>query len=106
LGDLEKHLAERTDPIARLKAHLERHKSREQAFFSIAGLRALLINYQLAESERDEARVERDFVQQELLAALQERDDALVRADELKRQVERLVAKEGERIGDQLRRGR
>jgi hypothetical protein len=66
-------------------------------------------------------------LQQQLLAALQERDDALVRADELKRherthienlerlrarndelkhQVNRLLAKESERIGDQLRRGR
>lgn len=30
------------DPIERLRLHLERHQHREQAFFSTAGLRALL----------------------------------------------------------------
>lgn len=41
-----------------------------------------------------------------VLAALQERNDWQLKAEALEAQVKRLIAKEGERMSDQLRRGR
>jgi hypothetical protein len=100
--DLTKHLAERTDPILKLKAHLERHKNREQAFFSTAGLQTLLdrleqmrghneaLESQLAQMRKDAVSVGRDMhrlIEQKVV---------------LEAQVKRLLANESKRITEAL----
>jgi len=71
---LQQHLNERTDPIERLRAHLEKHKHHQQAFFATAGLSALLERLKTTETK----------------------------VDALQAQVERLLGKEGKRIGEAL----
>ncbi len=76
------------DPIERLRAHVEKHRHHQQAFFSTAGLMVLL---DLLDTQ---ARQFREFVERDA-------DDAIElsrQRDELKAQVERLLAKEGNRI--------
>ena len=108
------------DPIDRLRAHVEKHKHHQQAFFSTAGLTALLDlirslredNHDLAR-QHDEAKQTlsdwttdigvRGFARRsELDAAKAEVETLTKQRDELKAQVERLLAKEGERIGKTL----
>jgi len=66
--DIEDRLQEHLDPIYRLRLHLARHRNVKQAYFSVAGVRALL-----------------------------EQRDAL------KLQVERLLGREADRIGEELK---
>ena len=108
------------DPIERLRKHVEFHKGNERAMFSVAGLTALLDllrslredNHDLAR-QRDEAKQTlsdwttdigvRGFARRsELDAAKAEVEKLTKQRDELKAQVERLLGKEGERIGKAL----
>jgi uncharacterized protein YpuA (DUF1002 family) len=71
------------DPIERIRLHIEKHKAKVQAPFSIAGLTALLDLLKVLTADNITLTAQRDM---------------------LKAQVDRLLAKEGERIGKELRR--
>jgi hypothetical protein len=78
------------DHIEKLRAHLERHKHRQQAFFSIDGLRALL--------------KELEDVQAMFVMVEKENQALTMRATQLEAQVKGLIAKEGQRISTALKR--
>jgi len=77
------------DPIERLRAHVEKHKHHQQAFFSTAGLKALL-------DALDDVRGMFVIMEKELVALT-------VQRDALKAQVERLLVGKGKDISKALR---
>lgn len=78
------------DPITKLRAHLERHKNREQAFFSTAGLAVLLTRLALRDTQVERLQRERDDIHTLWLKCCSNSVALVHQRDELKVQVERL----------------
>lgn len=79
------------DPILKLKAHLEKHKNREQAFFSIAGLAVLLTRLALRDTQVERLQKEVERLKQDVTYWNDQAMSKETHKTELRAEIERLT---------------